>query len=97
MLNRVLNKLVNFSNHPDPELRMCDTYDWYAPTYQHHHTPGELCEWFEAAGFGHLLGVVEGCGVLAVGGFQEKSVSECDSRGDDGSGQGATACFVQAD
>jgi SAM-dependent methyltransferase len=53
-LNRLLNKLVNFSNHPDPELRMCDTYDWYAPTYQHHHTPGELCEWFAAAGFGEL-------------------------------------------
>mgnify|MGYP000418612149 CR=1 FL=1 len=43
LLNRVLNKLVNFSNHPDPELRMCDTHDWYAPTYQHHHTVGELC------------------------------------------------------
>ena len=54
VLNRVLNKLVNFSNHPDPELRMCDTYDWYAPTYQHHHTSDELCGWFEEAGFGEL-------------------------------------------
>ena len=51
VLNRVLNKLVNFSNHPDPELRLCDTYDWYAPSYQHHHTTRELREWFESAGF----------------------------------------------
>ncbi len=54
VLKRVLNKLVNFSNHPDPELRLCDTYDWYAPTYQHHHTTRELEGWFEAAGFTDL-------------------------------------------
>ncbi len=54
VLNKLLNKLVNFSNHPDAELRMCDTYDWYAPTYQHHHTVAELREWFESAGFGEL-------------------------------------------
>jgi len=54
VLNKLLNKLINFSNHPDAELRMCDTYDWYAPTYQHHHTVVELREWFESAGFGDL-------------------------------------------
>jgi SAM-dependent methyltransferase len=54
VLNKLLNKLINFSNHPDAELRMCDTYDWYAPTYQHHHTVAELREWFESAGFGDL-------------------------------------------
>ena len=54
VLNKLLNKLINFSNHPDAELRMCDTYDWYAPTYQHHHTVAELREWFESAGFGEL-------------------------------------------
>ena len=54
LFNKLFNKLINFSNHPDPELRMCDTYDWYAPTYQHHHTVDELCEWFESAGFGEL-------------------------------------------
>ena len=53
--NKLLNKLVNFSNHTDPELRMCDTYDWYAPTYQHHHSTSELCEWFTSAGFGDLV------------------------------------------
>ena len=51
VLNRVLNKLVNFSNHPDPELRMCDTYDWYAPRFQQHHRLSELQAWFSEAGF----------------------------------------------
>ncbi len=54
VLNRVLNKLVNFSNHSDPELRLCDTYDWYAPAFQHHHRGDELRGWFEEAGFENL-------------------------------------------
>jgi SAM-dependent methyltransferase len=54
VLNRTLNKLVNFSNHPDWTLRVCDNYDWYAPRYQSHHTVEELAEWFRADGFGDL-------------------------------------------
>jgi len=54
LLNRTLNKFVNFSAHPDAEIRRCDTFDWYAPAYQHHHRLEELCEWFEAAGFEDL-------------------------------------------
>ncbi|MFQ5731300.1 MAG: class I SAM-dependent methyltransferase, partial [Planctomycetaceae bacterium] len=34
VVNRTLNKLVNFSAHPDRENRICDTFDWYAPQYQ---------------------------------------------------------------
>ena len=56
VLNRTLNKLANFSNHPDRVLRVCDNFDWYAPRYQSHHTPGELRRWFVEEGFG---GVVE--------------------------------------
>jgi len=52
--NRTLNKLVNFSNHPAWENRVCDTFDWYAPQYQHHHTLAELTDWFTAAGFADL-------------------------------------------
>ena len=51
LLNRTLNKLVNFSNHPDRELRACDTYDWYAPRFQQHHRLSELQAWFSEAGF----------------------------------------------
>ncbi len=51
VVNKTLNKLVNFSNHPVYENRVCDTFDWYAPRHQQHHTVAELRSWFEAAGF----------------------------------------------
>ena len=51
VVNKSLNKIVNFSNHPNWENRLCDTFDWYAPQYQHHHMLDELCEWFREAGF----------------------------------------------
>jgi SAM-dependent methyltransferase len=54
ILNRTLNKVVNFSNHPDWTLRVCDTYDWYAPRYQSHHTVEELARWFVEEGFENL-------------------------------------------
>ena len=50
-LKRTLNKVANFSNHPDWTLRVCDNFDWYAPRYQSHHTVDELRGWFTAAGF----------------------------------------------
>ena len=54
LVNRTLNKIVNFSAHPDAENRLCDTFDWYAPQYQHHHTVGEVLRWFEENGFEEL-------------------------------------------
>jgi SAM-dependent methyltransferase len=54
VLNRTLNKVLNFSSHPDWTLRICDNFDWYAPRYQSHHTIEELRGWFESAGFGEL-------------------------------------------
>ncbi len=54
VLKWTLNKLVNFSNHPDWTLRVCDNFDWYAPRYQSHHTIAELSEWFREEGFGDL-------------------------------------------
>ena len=54
VLNRTLNKLANFSNHPDWTLRVCDNFDWYAPRYQSHHTVEELQGWFAAEGFDDL-------------------------------------------
>jgi SAM-dependent methyltransferase len=55
VLKRVLNKVVNFSNHPDWTLRVCDNFDWYAPRYQSHHTIQELKSWFTDEGFGDLV------------------------------------------
>lgn len=54
LINRTLNKVINFSAHPNYENRVCDTFDWWAPRYQYHHTTAELLEWFRAAGFGEL-------------------------------------------
>jgi LSD1 subclass zinc finger protein len=55
LLNKTLNKLVNFSNHPDWTLRVCDNFDWYAPRYQSHHTIDELKGWFAEEGFVDLV------------------------------------------
>ena len=54
LVNRTLNKLVNFSSHPVWENRVCDTFDWYSPRFQTHHTVAELSDWFRAAGFEEL-------------------------------------------
>ena len=51
IVNQTLNKVVNFSAHPNRENRVCDTFDWFAPQYQFHHTVAELVAWFRAAGF----------------------------------------------
>jgi SAM-dependent methyltransferase len=55
LLNRTLNKVANFSNHPDWTLRVCDNFDWYAPRYQSHHTIDELKAWFTEEGFDNLV------------------------------------------
>ena len=55
LAGQTLNKILNFSNHPVWENRVCDTFDWYAPEYQHHHTVDELCGWFREAGYDDLV------------------------------------------
>ena len=47
---------IGVSMHPDPEVRVCDTLDWYAPRYLSRHTPEEVRGWFEEAG---LVDVVD--------------------------------------
>jgi SAM-dependent methyltransferase len=54
VLNRTLNKVANFSAHPDWTLRVCDNFDWWAPKYQSHHTVAELTSWFADEGFEDL-------------------------------------------
>lgn len=51
-LGVVLHALtIGVSMHPDPEVRACDTLDWYAPEFVSHHTPEEVESWFHEAGF----------------------------------------------
>ena len=58
ILNRALNKIANFSSHPDWTLRVCDNFDWYAPRYQSHHSIEELKGWFAEEGFTDLVELV---------------------------------------
>lgn len=55
ILNQTLNKVVNFSNHADWTLRVCDNFDWYAPRYQSHHSIDELKRWFVEEGFTDIV------------------------------------------
>jgi len=43
------------SMHPDPEVRVCDTLDWYAPRYLSRHTLEEVRGWFQQAGLVDLV------------------------------------------
>jgi hypothetical protein len=47
---------IGVSMHPDPEVRVCDTLDWYAPKYMSRHTFEEVAGWFAEAG---LVDVVD--------------------------------------
>lgn len=41
---------IGVSMHPDREVRVCDTFDWYAPKYMSRHTFEEVAGWFREAG-----------------------------------------------
>ncbi len=41
---------IGVSMHPDPEVRVCDTLDWYAPRYLSRHSFDEVRDWFAEAG-----------------------------------------------
>jgi hypothetical protein len=41
---------IGVSMHPDPEVRVCDTLDWYAPRFLSRHTAAEVRGWFADAG-----------------------------------------------
>jgi SAM-dependent methyltransferase len=47
---RYLTPLLPVSQHPDPEWRVLDTFDWYAPKYQWKHDWPEVEGWFAEAG-----------------------------------------------
>jgi SAM-dependent methyltransferase len=47
---RYLAPLLPVSQHPEPEWRVLDTFDWYAPKYQWKHDWPEVEGWFREAG-----------------------------------------------
>lgn len=48
------------SSHPDPHMRVCDTFDWYSPQFQWHHTNAEVERWLRDLGFVNLKNLSEG-------------------------------------
>jgi SAM-dependent methyltransferase len=51
---------IGVSMHPDPEVRVCDTLDWYAPRHLSRHTREEVAGWFTAAGLIDVIDLNEG-------------------------------------
>ncbi len=41
---------IGVSYHPDREIRICDTFDWFSPPYQWHHTDAEVESWLREYG-----------------------------------------------
>ncbi len=46
---------IGVSMHPDAEVRVCDTFDWYAPKSFSRHSFDEVASWFAAAGLTDLV------------------------------------------
>lgn len=46
---------IGVSMHPDPEVRICDTLDWYAPQYLSRHAPEDVIAWFHRAGLDQIV------------------------------------------
>ena len=51
---------IGVSMHPDPEVRVCDTLDWYAPRYLSRHTTSEVQAWFQEAGLTEVVDLATG-------------------------------------
>lgn len=51
---------IGVSMHPDPEVRVCDTLDWYAPKFLSRHTYEEVAGWFAEAGLVDIVDLGRG-------------------------------------
>ena len=51
---------IGVSMHPDPEVRVCDTLDWYAPQFMSRHTVDEVIGWFREAGLDAIEDLSQG-------------------------------------
>lgn len=51
---------IGVSMHPDAEVRVCDTLDWYAPKFLSRHTFDEVAGWFAEAGLVDVIDLSRG-------------------------------------
>ena len=54
IVGRLLRTVLPISQHPNPEWRVLDTFDWYSPRYQSMHTFPEVYRWFRSEGFADI-------------------------------------------
>src|SRR5580658_2549213 len=50
----LIHHIFPVNTHPDPEVRVLDTLDWYSPKYQSKHTYEQVFRWFESCGLEDL-------------------------------------------
>ena len=50
LVGPLLWTLVPISRHPNPDWRVLDTFDWYAPVHQSLHTFPQVYRWFQSEG-----------------------------------------------
>lgn len=50
LVRSITGRLWHISEDPSWRWRVLDTYDWYSPKYQSHHTYWEIWQWFEQNG-----------------------------------------------
>lgn len=50
----LVNHIFPVSRHPNPQMRVLDTLDWYSPQYQSKHTYEQVFRWFESCGLERL-------------------------------------------
>ena len=46
----LIHHVFPVNRHPDAEIRVLDTLDWYSPKYQSKHTYEQVFRWFESCG-----------------------------------------------
>jgi len=50
----LIHHVFPINTHPDSEVRVLDTLDWYSPKYQSKHTYEQVFRWFESCGLEDL-------------------------------------------
>src|ERR1022692_4366730 len=50
----LIHHVFPVNRHPNAEMRVLDTFDWYSPKYQSKHTYDEVFRWFETCGLEDL-------------------------------------------
>lgn len=72
------------SDHPDPQVRLCDTFDWLSPRFQWKHTTAEVRDWFAEAGLTDVRALEQPVSVAGV-----RPADSAAARGDRAAGEGS--------